>query len=429
MRTGLRETGPGKNGGSRKAARAARASGKEVTRIGIVAGEASGDILGGALMAAIRQRRPETEFVGVGGASMTAAGLRSLAPMDALAVNGFKEPLLRLPSLLRLLRRLRRHFVAAGVDAVVGVDFNVFNLLLERGVKKLGIATAHYVSPSVYFWRRGRIRRIRKAADVVLALFPFEPALYAERGGNAVFVGHPLADEIDPQDGSEAAKARARAALGVAPEQLVVALLPGSRGSEIGLLGKLFLDTALMLQQSAFGDAAFLVPTPTPRVHNAMAAVLRGHRIDETLAVRLVAGQSRQVLAAADVVLTKAGTATLEAMMLRRPMVVCYRLGAVSAWIVRRLQRSRFVALPNILAGQALVPELLQGEARPSLLAEAVQAQYARWRSDDAYRAACGHWHERLRCGGAGRAAEAVLDLIDSRGSKPHGANAAPRAG
>ena len=384
-------------------------------RIGIVAGEASGDILGGRLMAAIRQRRPETEFVGVGGASMAAAGLRSLAPMDALAVNGFKEPLLRLPSLVRLLRRLRRHFVAAGVDAVVGVDFNVFNLLLERGVKKRGIATAHYVSPSVYFWRRGRIRRIRKAADVVLALFPFEPALYAERGGNAVFVGHPLADEIGPEDGSEDGKARARAALGVAPEQVVVALLPGSRGGEIGLLGKLFLDAALLLRQGAYGDAVFLVPTPTPRVHDAMAAALRAHRIDDTQAVRLVAGQSRGVLAAADVVLAKSGTATLEAMLLRRPMVVCYRLGAVSAWIVRRLQRSEFVALPNILAGRALVPELLQEQAQPALLAEAVEAQHLRWRTDAAYRDACGHWHERLRCGGAGRAAEAVLGLIDAR--------------
>ena len=380
-----------------------------------MAGEASGDILGGRLMAAIRERRPGAEFVGVGGASMTAAGLRSLAPMDALAVNGFKEPLLRLPSLVRLLLRLRRHFVAAGVDAVVGVDFNVFNLILERGVKKRGIATAHYVSPSVYFWRRGRIRRIRKAADVVLALFPFEPALYAERGANAVFVGHPLADEIGPEDGSEAAKAQARAALGVAPRHPVVALLPGSRGSEIGLLGKLFLDTAALLRQGAYGDAVFLVPTPTPRVHDAMAAVLRAHRIDDTQAVRLVAGQSRRVLAAADVVLAKSGTATLEAMMLRRPMVVCYRLGAVSAWIVRRLQRSQFVALPNILAGRALVPELLQEQAKPALLAEAVAAQHARWRTDDAWRTACGQWHERLRCGGAGRAADAVLGLIDAR--------------
>lgn len=386
-----------------------------MTKIGIVAGEASGDILGSRLMAAIRERRPGVRFVGVGGETMQAAGLEALAPLEALAVNGFKEPLLRLPSLLRLLRRLRRHFVAERVDAVVGVDFNVFNLLLERGVKRQDIPTAHYVSPSVYFWRRGRIKRIGKAADVVLALFPFEPALYAERGAKAVFVGHPLADEIGPEDGSDAAKAAARADLGIAPDGPVVALLPGSRRSEIGLLGKLFLNAAALLREGAYGDAAFVVPLPTSGVFEAMAAVLEAHPIKESGAVHLVAGQSRRVLAAADLVLAKSGTATLETMLLRRPMVVCYRLGALSAWVVRRLQRSEFVALPNILAGRALVPELLQEQAEPARLAEALAAEHKRWRTDDGYREACAHWHEQLRCDGAGNAADAVLALIDGR--------------
>ena len=387
-----------------------------MTKIGIVAGEASGDILGSRLMAAIQERRPGAQFVGVGGETMQAAGLEALAPLEALAVNGFKEPLLRLPSLLRLLRRLRRHFVER-VDAVVGVDFNVFNLLLERGVKRRGIPTAHYVSPSVYFWRRGRIKRIGKAADVVLALFPFEPALYAERGAKAVFVGHPLADEIDPEDGSDAAKAAARTDLGIAPDGPVVALLPGSRRSEIGLLGKLFLDAAALLREGAYGDAAFVIPLPTTSVYEAMAAVLAAHPIKESGAVRLVAGQSRRVLAAADLVLAKSGTATLETMLLRRPMVVCYRLGAPSAWVVRRLQRSEFVALPNILAGRALVPELLQEQADPGRLADALAAEHKRWRTDDGCREACAHWHEQLRCGGAGNAADAVLALIDGRAS------------
>ena len=386
-----------------------------MTKIGIVAGEASGDILGGRLMAAIRERRPDARFLGVGGESMLAEGLEALAPLEALAVNGFKEPLLRLPSLLRLLRRLRRHFLAAELSAVVGVDFNVFNLLLERGVKKRGVPTAHYVSPSVYFWRRGRIDHIGKAADVVLALFPFEPPLYAERGAKAVFVGHPLADEIGPEDGSEAAKAQARAALGVPKERQLVALLPGSRGGEIALLGELFLDAALLLRQGAFADAEFLVPLPSASTTKAMAAVLAAHPIQRTGAVRLVAGQSRRVLAAADLVLAKSGTATLEAMLLRRPMVVSYRLGALSAWIVRRLQRSEFVALPNILAGHALVPELLQEAAQPARLAEALQAQYERSQTDDGYRDACARWHDCLRCGGAGNAAETVLALIDGR--------------
>ena len=381
-------------------------------KIGIVAGETSGDILGGRLMAAIREREPRVCFSGVGGEAMLAEGLEALAPLQALAVNGFKDPLLRLPSLYRLLAKLRRHFVAENVDAVVGVDFNVFNLLLERGVKKRGIATAHYVSPSVYFWRPGRIERIGKAADVVLALYPFEPALYAERGARATFVGHPLADEIGLEDGNEMARKRARQTLEVPANGPVVALLPGSRRSEIDFLGRLFLDAAALL---ALRDALFLVPTPSAAVYDAMAAVVAGRQreTNEELNVRLVRGQSRTVIAAADLVLAKSGTATLETMLLRRPMVVAYRLGALSAWLVRRLKTSDFVALPNILAGRELVPELLQEDAQPARLAAALQEQYRRLENDRDYRAACAHWHERLRQGGAGQAADAVLSLID----------------
>ena len=384
-------------------------------KIGIVAGEISGDILGARLMAAIRERRADVSFSGVGGEAMLAQGLEALAPLQALAVNGFKDPLLRLPALVRLLRKLRRHFVAENVAVVVGVDFNVFNLLLERGVKKRDIATAHYVSPSVYFWRRGRIESIRKAADVVLALFPFEPPLYAARGARAVFVGHPLADEIGLEDGSEAARRQAREALGVVAEGPVVALLPGSRRSEIDFLGRVFLDAAAQL---AFDDAVFLVPTPSAAVHSAMAAVVAARRREtgDELAVRLVQGQSRTVIAASDLVLAKSGTATLETMLLRRPMVVAYRLGAVSAWLVMRLKTSDFVALPNILAGRELVPELLQQDAEPAQLAAALQEQYRRAHTDDDYLAACAAWHERLRQGGAGKAAEAVLALVNEAG-------------
>lgn len=383
-------------------------------KIGIVAGEVSGDILGGRLMAAIHAREANVQFSGVGGEAMLAQGLDALAPLQALAVNGFKDPLLRLPSLLRLLTRLRRHFVAEEVDAVVGVDFNVFNLLLERGVKKHGIATAHYVSPSVYFWRQGRIKSIRRAADVVLALFPFEPPLYAERGARAVFVGHPLADEIGLDDGSETARQGAREALGVATSGTVVALLPGSRRSEIDFLGRLFLDTATSLD---LPQARFLVPAPNTHVYDAMAAVVDRHRRETAseLDVQLVHGQSRTVIAAADIVLTKSGTATLETMMLRRPMVVAYRIGALSAWLVRRLKKSDFVALPNILAGRPLVPELLQEDAEPVQLAAALHEQMRDGTAGTDYFDACAHWHQRLRQGGAGKAAEAVLELINEK--------------
>ena len=362
-------------------------------------------------MAAIREREPNVRFLGVGGETMLAEGLDSLAPLDALAVNGFKDPLLRLPSLYRLLRQLRRRFVAEPVDAVVGVDFNVFNLLLERAVKRRGMATAHYVSPSVYFWRQGRIKRIAKAADVVLALFPFEPALYDQRGARAVFVGHPLADEIGLDAGSDAARRCARRTLGVATDGVAIALLPGSRRSEIDFLGRLFLDAAVLLEET-FPAASFLIPTPTPTVHDAMQAVLAAHPRAREMAVRLVAGQSRTVIAAADMVLAKSGTATLETMLLRRPMAVSYRLGAITAWLVLRLKKSDFVALPNILAGEALVPELLQDDAEPRRLAAALTEHYRRSQTDDAYFRACGEWHRALRQGGAGKAADVVLALV-----------------
>ena len=381
-------------------------------RIGIVAGEASGDILGGRLMAAITERAPGTEFVGVGGESMLAQGLEGLAPLDDLAVNGFKDPLLRLPSLVRLLRRLCRHFVGHRMDAVVGVDFNVFNLMMERRVRKHGIPTAHYVSPSVYFWRQGRVKRIAKAADVVLALFPFEPPLYDERGGKAVFVGHPLADEIAPEDGTDEGRKRARGVLGVADDRFVIALLPGSRASEIDFLGGLFLDTALLLLD-AFDNPLFVLPTPTRSVHDRVADTVAARQVGRRIDARVIHGHSRTAIAAADLVLAKSGTATLETLLLRRPMVVAYRLGNLTAWVVRRLQKSEYVALPNILAGRELVPELLQEDAQPDRLAKALVEQYERTQTDDSYLRCCARWHEELRQGGAGKAADVVLSLVD----------------
>lgn len=376
-------------------------------KIGIVAGEASGDILGGRLMAAIRAKVPAVEFVGVGGETMLAEGLQAVAPLEALSVNGFKDPLLRSPSLLALLRRLRRRFVAEAMDVVVGVDFNVFNFLLERGVRKRGIPTAHYVSPAVYAWRPGRIKRIAKAADVVLALYPFEPALYRERGARAVFVGHPLADQIEPDAGSAAAKAQARTALDLSASGMVVALLPGSRRSEIRFHGTVFLRAAERLRET-FADAEFVVPAPSDAVFEAMREALAEVRV---AGVRIVRGQSRSVIAAADLVLVKSGTGTLETMLLRRPMVVTYRLGAASAWLFRRLQKSPYVALPNILTGRELVPELLQEQAVPGLLADALVAQHRRAASDAAYFDTCAEWHAKLRQGGAEKAAEVVVSL------------------
>ena len=378
-------------------------------RVGIVAGETSGDILGARLMRAIERRVESVEFTGIGGDQMLAQGLQSRACLSRLAVNGFIDPLKRLPDLLRLLLDLVRHFSRTGVDVVVGVDFNVFNLLAERLAKRRGIPTAHYVSPSVYAWRQGRVKRIGRAADVVMALFPFEPALYRDHGVRAVFVGHPLADEIGPESGSQAARVVARERLELDEDAMVIALMPGSRLSEIDALGEIFLAAAARLQ-SELGECAFIVPCADLRIHDMLSEMVRG-RFDQ-LDVRLTAGNSVEAMTAADGVLVKSGTGTLEAMLLRRPMVVTYRLGPLTYRIVNALKSSEFVALPNILSGRRLVPELLQDAAEPEGLAHALLAEMRRSRAEPGYFDEFDRQHATLRRGASERAAETVLSLV-----------------
>lgn len=368
-------------------------------RIGIVAGEASGDQLGASLMSALQARLGDVAFDGVGGPRMHAGGLVALAPFERFAVNGFVEPLRRLPELWRTFRALRAHWLAVRPDVFVGVDFNVFNLVLERALRKRGIRTVHYVSPSVYAWRRGRIRRIRRSADLVLTLFPFEPAFYAERGVAATFVGHPLADEIGFDDPT----ADARATLGIDSARTVVALLPGSREGEVAQHGALFLDAARRFRETA--DATFLVPCVTTRIAATMRALCCAH---PELDARVLEMSGRTALAAADVALVKSGTGALEAMLLGKPMVVTYRLPALSYRIVKALFRSPYVALPNILAGRLLVPELLQDDARPESLATALRNELVR---GPELRVEFAALHRGLRRSASARAAEAVAML------------------
>jgi lipid-A-disaccharide synthase len=374
-------------------------------RVGILAGEPSGDLLGAGLMSALKEHRPGIRFEGIGGERMLAEGLAPLAEMDRLTVNGFVDPLKRLPDLYRILRLLQRRFLDARPDVFIGVDFNVFNLMLERGLKRRGVPTVHYVSPSVYAWRRGRIRRIGRAADLVLALYPFEPPLYAARDVRAVFVGHPLADEITPEDH----KPMARERLGISPHARVIALLPGSRQSEIDLLGDRMLDAAAIVAARLPG-ASFVVPCPSPRI---LAAMEEKATKRSALDVRLLPGDARLALAAADGALVKSGTSTLEAMLLGTPMVVTYRLGAVSYRIVKALKHSEFVALPNILAGRALVPELLQHEATPDALATALIEEINGIEARAEKLATFRQLHQALRRHANARAADAVLELID----------------
>ena len=340
---------------------------------------------------------------------MLAEGLRPRAEMSCFNVNGFVDPVKRLPDLLRTLTDLVGHFTRTPMDVVVGVDFNVFNLLLERRVKRRGIPTAHYVSPSVYAWRRGRVKKIGRSTDVVMALFPFEPALYEDRGVRSVFVGHPFADEIAPGDGGAAGRGAARAELGLPDETTVIALLPGSRMSEIELMADTFLRAAVCLAES-LRPSAFVVPCANRRIRDA----LEGRRgAFDGLDVRLTDGNARTVLAASDGALVKSGTGTLEAMLLRRPMAVTYRLGAVTYRIVKALKRSEFVALPNILSGRPLVPELLQDDARPDALADALLGEITRSRRDPEYFGEFERQHANLRRGASENAARTVLSLVN----------------
>lgn len=380
-------------------------------RIGIVAGEASGDALGGGLMRAIKAQAGAAEFSGIGGPHMLAEGLQPRSELARLNVNGFVDPLKRLPDLLRVLRDLVRHFCAKPVDVVVGVDFNVFNLLLERAVKRRGIPTAHYVSPAIYAWRRGRAKRIGRAADVVMALFPFEPALYRDHGVRAVCVGHPLADEIDPRAGRCEGRAAARAALQLPARGAVIALLPGSRMAEIERLGNTLFAAAGILARR-LEACVFAVPCASARARAAVTAQLGAF---PDLDVRLLDGNAQMALTAADGAIVKSGTATLEAMLLRRPMVVTYRLGPVSYRIVKALKQPGFVALPNILSGRELVPELLQHEAEPAKLAAALLAEMARAEREADYFDEFERQRSRLRRNASEQAANTVLSLVSGR--------------
>ena len=362
-------------------------------------------------MRAIQCRVGGVEFTGIGGEQMLAEGLESRAALSRLAVNGFVDPLMRLPDLLRLLRDLVRHFSQSGVDVVVGIDFNVFNLLQERMAKRQGIPTAHYVSPSVYAWRRGRVKRIGRAADVVMALFPFEPDFYRDHGVRAEFVGHPLADDIGFESGSEEARKAARDRLELDQNGVVVALMPGSRMSEIEALGDIFLAAAARLRLD-LGECAFVVPCPDPKIHARLREMARDRFAE--LDIRLIRGNSQEAMTAANGVLVKSGTGTLEAMLLRRPMVVTYRLGRLTYRIVKALKSSEFVALPNILSGRPLVPELLQDAAEPDRLARALLAEMRRAREEPEYFDEFDRQHAILRRGASERAAEAVLSLVGS---------------
>jgi len=332
--------------------------------IGIVAGEASGDLLGSHLIAALKQRCPDIEFVGIAGPKMMALGAKSLFPMERLAVRGYFEVLRHYWGLLRMRRQLARHFIDNPPDLFIGIDAPDFNLGLEIMLRRQGIKTLHYVSPSIWAWRHGRIKKIKRAAGHMLCLFPFEKAIYDEANIPATFVGHPLGDMIPFEQDVEAA----RAELKLNHPGLVIALLPGSRQSELDFMADLFIKAAMKIAEE-FPDAQFLVPLVTRETRTKFeAAIYRNNAQD--LPIKLLFGHAHMAMAAADGVIVASGTATLEAALLKRPMVITYRISRWSWPLMKRMGYLPWVGLPNILAGKTVVPELLQDKATPAALAE-----------------------------------------------------------
>ena len=330
-------------------------------KIALVAGEVSGDILGAGLMRSLRQINPDVQFIGVGGPLMIAEGMQSFFPMERLAVMGLVEVLGRLPELILKRHNLKKWLIQEKPDIFIGIDSPDFNLSLELKLKKAGIRTVHYVSPSVWAWRQRRVIKIRQACDLILVLFPFEVEFYKNNGVPVCFVGHPLADQI-PIDIKEKSSARASLAL-KQTEGPFVALMPGSRRGEVEKLAPLFLDTAELVLKK-YKTAQFLIPSANLERHEQLNSLLS----ERKLPLHLVSGRSHDVLAASDVVLIASGTATLEALLFKVPMVVAYKMAAITYSVLRRLVKSRYISLPNLLIGKAAVPELLQEKATPENL-------------------------------------------------------------
>lgn len=335
----------------------------------LVAGEASGDLLGADLIAGLRARFPDARFAGVGGPRMIAVGLDAWYPAEALAVMGLVEVLRHLPRLLAIRRDVRRRTLALRPDVFVGIDAPDFNLGLERSLKDAGIRTAHYVSPSVWAWRERRAAKIGRSADRVLCLFPMEPAIYARHGVDARFVGHPLADAF----AMEPDRAAARRALGLPADGPVLALLPGSRLGEIRRLGADFLDAAALLARDVPG-LQVLAPMANAACRGAFEALVAA-RADDAMDLRILDGQAHAAMIAADAVLLASGTAALEALLAKRPMTVAYRLAPWTYRLVKGLGLLKVerYSLPNHLAGRDLVPELMQEDCTPEALAASLR--------------------------------------------------------
>lgn len=375
--------------------------------IALVAGEASGDQLGAALINRLRESHPKAHFAGIGGPQMKAAGMDVWWDAEELALFGLFEVLSHLPRLLRLRRRLHKRLLALAPDVFIGIDAPDFNLRMEIRLRRKGIRTVHYVSPAVWAWRQHRVRKIGRATDLVLCLFPFEPDFFINHGVPATYVGHPMADEVSPDNDPSVARTR----LDLDPAATTIALLPGSRVGEVSRLAEPMVEAARILA-SRRPDLQFVAAMANQNVHTIFRETMERLAFNR---ISLFDHDPRAVIAASDAVMCASGTATLETMLVNRPMVAAYRVSPYTYQLVKhlRLIKSKLFALPNILAGEALVPELIQRDATGERLAVEIE----RWLKDENSRLELRErfleLHERLRCDASKRASEAVCGLLD----------------
>ena len=377
-------------------------------RIAVVAGEASGDLLASHLIAALKARLPDAVFFGIGGPKMQAQGFDAWWPMEKLAVMGYVEALKHYREISGIRRQLKKRLLNDRPDIFIGVDAPDFNLGLETDLKSAGIKTIHYVSPSIWAWRGGRIKKIARAVNRVLALFPMEPPLYEKERIPVTYVGHPLADII-PLETSQLA---VREKLALPRDVPIFALLPGSRRGELEMMADTFVQTAKLIRQNLLPDAQFVVPLTTRETRLRFEMAIYTQQAGD-VPFRLLFGHAQDALGAADVSLVASGTATLEAALIKRPMVITYKIARLSYWIMKRMAYQAFVGLPNILAGRLVVPEILQEQATPENLAEALVKLYQDKENAAAVAAAFTDIHLQLRQNTAEKAANAVIECLN----------------
>jgi lipid-A-disaccharide synthase len=379
----------------------------ELLRVGMVAGEASGDLLAAHLISALKARRRAMMFAGIGGPRMMAQGFESHYPMETLSVRGYAEVLRNYTEIMGIRRRLAKAMITERPDLFIGVDSGDFNLGLERRLKEAGIKTIHYVSPSVWAWRGWRVKKIARAVNRMLVMFPFEQPLYEKIGVPVTYVGHPLADLI-PQDPK---KAEARAALRLPANKLIIALLPGSRRSEMHYMASAFVLAAHRFRQEIH-DVHFVCPTVTRATRDMFERTVHEQQRTD-LPLTLLFGHSHEALAAADLALVASGTATLETALFKTPMVIAYRQSPITWRLMRSMLYLPYVGMPNILAGERLVPELLQDDATPANLAAALLALWRDKAARERQIARFHDFHHLLRQNTAQKAAEAVLGELE----------------